>query len=45
VCTLGGTYEQWVDALRQIVRDARPEEKRKLFHDNAVKFYGLKEKK
>jgi predicted TIM-barrel fold metal-dependent hydrolase len=41
VCTLTATYKQWVDALKQIVSDASPEQKRKLFHDNAVKFYSL----
>ena len=41
VCTLGATYKQWVTALKTIVA-ARPEaEQRKLFHDNAERFYGL----
>jgi L-fuconolactonase len=41
VCTLAATYRQWVEALRQII-NARPvPDQRKLFHDNAVKFYGL----
>ncbi len=42
VCTLTATYRQWVDALRAIVRDRKAEEQRKLFHDNAERFYGLK---
>jgi predicted TIM-barrel fold metal-dependent hydrolase len=42
VCTLTASYKQWVDALKEIVSDATPEQKRKLFHDNAVRFYGLK---
>lgn len=42
VCTLTATYKQWVDALKQIVRDATPEQQRKLFHDNAMRFYGLR---
>jgi predicted TIM-barrel fold metal-dependent hydrolase len=41
VCTLGGTYRQWVEALRQIVRNRPVADQRKLFHDNAVRFYGL----
>jgi len=41
VCLRGASYRQWVEALKQIVAD-RPElQQRKLFHDNAVKFYGL----
>src|SRR5262245_37862743 len=42
VCTLRATYRQWVDALRSIVRNRLAEHQRKLFHDNAVSFYGLK---
>lgn len=42
VCTLAATYRQWVDALKWIVRDDPPEQQRKLFHDNAVRFYALK---
>jgi L-fuconolactonase len=42
VCTLAATYKQWVEALKTIVKDRSADEQRKLFHDNAVKFYGLK---
>jgi predicted TIM-barrel fold metal-dependent hydrolase len=42
VCTLTATFRQWVEALRTIVKDRKEEEQRKLFHDNAVKCYGLK---
>lgn len=42
VCTLRATYRQWVEALRSIVRNRTAEQQRKLFHDNAVAFYGLK---
>jgi L-fuconolactonase len=42
VCTLRATYRQWVEALRSIVRNRSAEQQRKLFHDNAVAFYGLK---
>jgi predicted TIM-barrel fold metal-dependent hydrolase len=41
VCTLAATFRQWVEALRAIVRSRKDEEQRKLFHDNAVKLYGL----
>ena len=41
VCTLRATYRQWVEALRSIVRNRPAEEQRKLFHDNAMKYYGL----
>jgi L-fuconolactonase len=42
VCTLTATYRQWVEALKSIVRGRPLEEQRKLFHDNAARFYGLK---
>ena len=41
VCTLKATYRQWVEALRSIVRNRSAEDQRKLFHDNATRFYGL----
>jgi L-fuconolactonase len=41
VCTLAATYRQWVEALKLIVRERSAQEQRKLFHDNAVRFYGL----
>lgn len=41
VCLLTATYREWVVALRQIVADRKPEERRKLFHDNAARFYGI----
>ena len=41
VCTLAATYRQWVEALKAIVKERKEEEQRKLFYDNAVKFYGL----
>lgn len=44
VCTLAATYKQWVEALKEIVREMPPGDQRKLFHDNAVRFYGLKDK-
>jgi predicted TIM-barrel fold metal-dependent hydrolase len=46
VCTLAASFRQWVDALKQIVREMGMSlaNQRKLFHDNAVKFYALKDK-
>ncbi len=44
VCTLAATFKQWVEALHIIVKDFPVENKKKLFHDNAVKFYGLVDK-
>lgn len=41
VCLLGASYRQWVEALRAIVANRSPAERRKLFHDNAQRFYGL----
>jgi L-fuconolactonase len=43
VCTLGATYRQWVDALKTIVAARPAAEQRKLFHDNAERFYGLED--
>lgn len=42
VCTLKGTFSQWTSALFEIVRDRSAEFQKKLFHDNAVRFYRLK---
>lgn len=46
VCTRRATLAQWVAALKEIVRDMgmSAADQRKLFHDNAVAFYGLKDK-
>ena len=46
VCTLTASFRQWVTALKEIVRNMNMPlaDQKKLFHDNAVKFYGLKEK-
>ena len=41
VCTLAASYKQWVDALKTITAKTSEENRKKLFHDNAVKFYGL----
>ncbi len=41
VCTLTAPLAQWIEALRSIVRTRKPEEQRKLFHDNALRIYRL----
>lgn len=41
VCTLGATYSEWANALREIVRNRSEEDQRKLLHDNAERLYGL----
>lgn len=41
VCLKGATYREWVLALRQIVAGRPVADQRKLWHDNAVRFYGL----
>jgi predicted TIM-barrel fold metal-dependent hydrolase len=41
VCTLNASYRQWVEALREIVTGRPLADRRKLWHDNAVRFYGL----
>lgn len=41
VCTLAATYAQWVNALKTITAKMPEANRKKLFHDNAVKFYGL----
>ena len=42
VCLLGvEKYTDWATALMAVVKDRSEEQQKKLFHDNAVKFYGL----
>jgi L-fuconolactonase len=41
VCTLTATYRQWVEALRAIVHDWSDADRRRLFYDNAARFYGV----
>ena len=41
VCTLGASLADWLAAAREIVKDRPAGDQRKLFHDNAVRFYGL----
>ncbi len=41
VCTLTASYREWVGALKTIVADWTQEDQKKLFHDNAERFYAL----
>lgn len=41
VCTMAATLRQWVEALQSIVSDWSEADQRKLFYDNAVRFYEL----
>jgi predicted TIM-barrel fold metal-dependent hydrolase len=41
VCLLGASYQQWVEALREIIAERSRDEQKKLLHDNAVKLYRL----
>jgi predicted TIM-barrel fold metal-dependent hydrolase len=41
VCLLRASFEQWVKALKTLVKDRSEAFQRKLFHDNAVAFYDL----
>ena len=41
VCTLRASFAQWVNALKTIVKDRPLAFQKKLFHDNAAKFYGI----
>lgn len=39
--TLGGTFKTWTEGVKEMVKTRSPQAQRKLFHDNAVRFYGL----
>ena len=41
VCLLGGSYRNWVTALREIIASRSVADQKKLMHENARKFYGL----
>jgi predicted TIM-barrel fold metal-dependent hydrolase len=43
VCTKAATFKQWLEALKKIVSDRSADEQRRLFHDNAVRAYGLED--
>lgn len=42
VCTITASLRQWVAISLEIVRTATETDQRKLFHDNAVRIYGLR---
>jgi predicted TIM-barrel fold metal-dependent hydrolase len=42
VCTRGATLREWLTAFRQIIASRPEAEQRKLLHDNAMRFYGLR---
>lgn len=41
VCLLGGTLARWIEILQQIVASRPSDEQRKLWAENAIRFYGL----
>lgn len=41
VCLLGSTLREWIAALHQIARSRPEEHQRKLWYENARRFYGL----
>jgi len=41
VVLAAGSYKDWLTGLRQVVADRPEADQRKLFHDNAAKFYGI----
>lgn len=41
VSTLASDYPRWVQTLQEAISGCTPEELKKLFHDNAIKFYRL----
>jgi predicted TIM-barrel fold metal-dependent hydrolase len=41
VCTLSASYQQWVEALREITQGAGEVNQKQLFHDNAIRVYRL----
>ena len=41
VCNLTSSFRGWVETLNEIVKDRPSDEKHKLFHENAKRFYGL----
>jgi len=42
VCLLGGSLRRWVDALSQIIAERPAEERTKLWHRNAQRWYSLR---
>jgi predicted TIM-barrel fold metal-dependent hydrolase len=43
IVNIGGSFASWVALLRSVVRDRPAASVRKLFSDNAIEFYGLRQ--
>ena len=41
VCLMGATLREWIDTLTEIVAERPADQRRKLWHDNAVRLYSL----
>jgi L-fuconolactonase len=41
VCLHGTTLRKWVELLKEVTASRSESDRRKLFHDNAVRFYDL----
>jgi predicted TIM-barrel fold metal-dependent hydrolase len=41
VCTLAGSYSDWLTALRQIIGGRPEEDQKRILHDNAARLYGI----
>ena len=41
VCNRGGSFAEWVRLSRTVVAGRSGTDRRKLFHDNAMRIYGL----
>ena len=41
VCLMAATYEQVVEAMRDLISDLKPEQQEAVFGGNAVRVYGL----
>jgi L-fuconolactonase len=41
VCLRGMSLRNWVELLRDVIASRPAKDQRKLFHDNAIRFYGL----
>jgi predicted TIM-barrel fold metal-dependent hydrolase len=41
VCTLAMSLAEWIAVLQQVVAERPAAEQKKLFHDNAARFYGV----
>jgi predicted TIM-barrel fold metal-dependent hydrolase len=41
VVNLGGSFAEWFNTVQMLLRSRSDEDRRKIFHDNAVRLYGL----